>query len=557
MKALDFCRSSLRKKTTPKYVKAQMRDFVKIAEGRNKKYIVSEKKLKQLEGILRLLIMPKGLRAGQTVYESAVGYQWLFWTATLCVVYRDDPKRRRYEVGLLEICRKNFKTYTIAIILIYLLLTDPPFSQYFSVAPDGTLSREIKNAMTELIRSSPSVYKYKDKERFKLLRDYILLKLNNSKYMPLAYSTSRLDGRRPSAFCADEVGALPISYPIDAMKSGQADVVNRLAFIISTKYNTVDNPFEAEVSYSKKILDGIEKNEKVFSLLYEPDEVNGWETNDLILKQSNPAALEISEIWSYLLEERTVAIAVESKRENFVTKHCNIIYQGSGTSTYIDVKDVQACRSAKIDWTDRVVYVGVDLSTSDDNTAVSIISVDEEDRILFNSWAFVPEGRIEEKTLAEKVNYRELIRAGHVIACGDRTIDYKTVEDFVLGLEEKLGVKIQAIGYDRWNALSSAQKWEAAGYNCVEIRQHSSVLHPPTKRLKEKILNGEAKYERNALLEINFQNARCTFDTNMNQYVTKKKSKGKVDMVVALINAMYLAEQDYFLNQMDFVVQVI
>ena len=534
-----------------------MRDFVKIAEGRNKKYIVSEKKLKQLEGILRLLIMPKGLRAGQTVYESAVGYQWLFWTATLCVVYRDDPKRRRYEVGLLEICRKNFKTYTIAIILIYLLLTDPPFSQYFSVAPDGTLSREIKNAMTELIRSSPSVYKYKDKERFKLLRDYILLKLNNSKYMPLAYSTSRLDGRRPSAFCADEVGALPISYPIDAMKSGQADVVNRLAFIISTKYNTVDNPFEAEVSYSKKILDGIEKNEKVFSLLYEPDEVNGWETNDLILKQSNPAALEISEIWSYLLEERTVAIAVESKRENFVTKHCNIIYQGSGTSTYIDVKDVQACRSAKIDWTDRVVYVGVDLSTSDDNTAVSIISVDEEDRILFNSWAFVPEGRIEEKTLAEKVNYRELIRAGHVIACGDRTIDYKTVEDFVLGLEEKLGVKIQAIGYDRWNALSSAQKWEAAGYNCVEIRQHSSVLHPPTKRLKEKILNGEAKYERNALLEINFQNARCTFDTNMNQYVTKKKSKGKVDMVVALINAMYLAEQDYFLNQMDFVVQVI
>ena len=44
---------------------------------------------------------------------------------------------------------------------------------------------------------------------------------------------------------------------------------------------------------------------------------------------------------------------------------------------------------------------------------------------------------------------------------------------------------------------------------------------------------------------------------NKNLYVTKKKSKGKVDMVVSLINAVYLLQQDYFLNQMDFVVQVI
>ena len=37
----------------------------------------------------------------------------------------------------------------------------------------------------------------------------------------------------------------------------------------------------------------------------------------------------------------------------------------------------------------------------------------------------------------------------------------------------------------------------------------------------------------------------------------KKKSNGKVDMVVALINATYLLQQDVFLNNMDFIVQVI
>lgn len=61
----------------------------------------------------------------------------------------------------------------------------------------------------------------------------------------------------------------------------------------------------------------------------------------------------------------------------------------------------------------------------------------------------------------------------------------------------------------------------------------------------------------NRLLEINFQNARCSYDTNKNLYVHKKKSTGKVDMVVSLINAVYLLQQDAFLNQMDFTIQVL
>ncbi|MFQ7476889.1 terminase TerL endonuclease subunit, partial [Anaerotignum sp.] len=52
------------------------------------------------------------------------------------------------------------------------------------------------------------------------------------------------------------------------------------------------------------------------------------------------------------------------------------------------------------------------------------------------------------------------------------------------------------------------------------------------------------KYTENELLEINFENARVTQDTNLNMYVNKKRSAGKVDMVVALINACYLLMQN-------------
>lgn len=60
----------------------------------------------------------------------------------------------------------------------------------------------------------------------------------------------------------------------------------------------------------------------------------------------------------------------------------------------------------------------------------------------------------------------------------------------------------------------------------------------------------------NRMLEINFQNARCTEDTNRNKYVNKKKSEGKVDMVVSLINAMYLLQQYVMYGSDDFIVQV-
>ncbi len=37
-------------------------------------------------------------------------------------------------------------------------------------------------------------------------------------------------------FLADEVGALPNSYAIESMRSGQLNILNKLGCIISTKY---------------------------------------------------------------------------------------------------------------------------------------------------------------------------------------------------------------------------------------------------------------------------------------------------------------------------------
>lgn len=557
-KAYKYASDVVNKKIiAPKYVIKQCQEFLDIAEGKNQKYVINNNKVKQIEAILKLLIMPKGLKAGQSIYKCSCGYQWVFYISILCIVYKNNPNKRRYETAILEIARKNFKTYTIATIFILLFLLEPKYSKFYSVAPDGSLSREVKTAIEETLKSSPLIYIHKDSRRFKILRDYIQFNLTESRYYPLNYSSSRMDGKLPNVFLADEVGALPNPYAIESMRSGQLNILNKLGCIISTKYPTFNNPFEDEVGYAKRVLDGIENDETVFALLYEPDEdlIQKWTTSDDVLKQSNPVALEIPEIWEDLIKKRAKAIAVESVRENFLTKHCNIIYQGMGTESYIDINEVMSCKVAKIDWTGRKVYLGVDLAMTNDNCAVAMVS-EEDNEILADVIAFIPEGRIEEKNKFERINYNDFIKQMKCIACGNRTVDYGVIEDFVFNIEEKYKVSVVSIGYDRYNALSSAQKWDKK-YNTIEVRQHSDTLHSPTKLLYEKILDRKFRYEENKLLEINFENARCTYDTNMNRYITKKRSQGKVDMVVALINAVYLLQKDVFLENDDFFVQVI
>ena len=544
----------------PKFVKLQVKEFLSIANNKDSRYKIDENKVRTIGELLKLLIMPKGLKANATVYDAMAGFQWIFIIAIMCTVERDNPEKRRYENAILEICRKNGKTFLIAVLFILLFFIEPKFSKFYSVAPDGSLSREIKTAIEEILRSSPAMLgKMNGKEKFKMLRDYIHCNITENRYIPLNYSTGRLDGKLPSVFLVDETGALPNTYAIEAMRSGQLTILNKLGFIISTKYPTLNNPFEDEVDYAKRVLNGAVDDDKVFALLYEPDDTKGWATNDEVLEQSNPLAIEVTEIMEDLKAKRQVAIEIERKRENFITKHCNIIYSGAGSESFVNIADLQKGAVDHINWNGREVFIGVDLAMTTDNCAVSMVAYDEDEgQVLLQSVAFIPEDRIDEKSKLERIPYRDFINAGNCIPCGNRTVDYGAIERYIMEIESKYGVTVMGIGYDRYNALSTAQKLEDAGYTMVEIKQHSSVLHPATKWVAELVAEGNLLYDKsNKLLEINFENSRCVYDTNMNRYVNKKKSRGKVDMVVAGINAMYLLHQNYMLNSaLDWVVQI-
>lgn len=523
-------------KKVGKYVKKQCKEFLKIADGEDDRYYIDMEQIEYINTLTKFInIMPK-----KSAYENLVGFQWFFIVNALCVKRQNG--KRRYELSILLIARKNGKTLLTALILMILMFIEKtPFSECYSVAPDRELSGQVYKEFQKLITNSPLM-----REHFKILRSEIRCERNNCIYKPLACSDNRLDGRLATVWIGDEVGALKNSYPLDAMQSSQITLEEKFGIIISTAYESLVNPMVENVNYAKKILDETIDDDTTFALIYEPDDYNQWMTDDALF-QANPLAIEVKAVYENINGKRKKAIEMPSTLTNFKTKHMNIFLDGDELEVYIPLDVI---RKGKIepnsyDWNGKEVYIGVDLSQSNDNTAVAMVTYDKElEKYIIKSWVFYPTNKEDEKIQREKVPYDRYARQGLCFPCGANNIDYKFVEDFVLNIENKFGVKIVSITYDRYNAISSVQKWEDAGYTMVEQKQHSQYLHLGTKKFREVATDYRVLYEENILFEINLQNAMLDRDTNLNMYINKKKSMGKIDMIDAIINCFCSIEAD-------------
>lgn len=541
------------KEITTFEVKKQCEWFLEDLEKQNNDYYpyyFDTKKIGIIEGILKLLNFATGLHiVGKSLYEGLENFQAFFIANIFGWRYKTDAKKYRYREVDLFIPRKNTKTFLAALIFIILMLTEDNYSEFYSICLDRDLAGEVKKAIAQILNVSPLVGQYFNIP--KTLSGRLECTLTHSFYQPRTAEANRNNSIKPSAFIADEFGAMKDNSNVEAMKSGQLNIRNPLMFRLTSAYAEDKSIMLGELDYLKKIYKGLETDERLFALVYYATEEHLWD--DIGLQMANP--LRVEENYNEIRDNRKKALAKPDERVEFLTKHMNYFMPSNSGEEFITLDKLRLCKNTRgvFNWNGKDVYVGLDLAMTNDNTSVSMVTI-EDDMIFAKSWAFIPAGRIEEKNRRERTDYRRFIEDGSCLACGEEIISYSFVERFIMNLEKEYGVHIVQIGYDRYNCISTANKLQEAGYETVEVKQHSSVLHPPTKFLQESILQRKFSYDGDRLYEINFQNAKCTEDTNLNKYVNKKKSSGKVDMVVSTIIATYLLQQK-ILNEDNFVCQ--
>ncbi len=516
-------------------------------------YFFNLKEAKIIYGLLKYINFATGVYANKPMSDYLTGYQYMIIENVFCWFNKDldNPQKMIQEIYL-QMGRKSSKSVLAGLLEILIMLRSPRYSQHAIAGKTRDISGLIKKDMEKIINSSPKLKKY-----FKITREQILCKHNETTCKHLSGEQNNINGLLLETYIVDEVANQPTQDIIGALKLSQMSTTSRLACYISTAYDLEHNAFYELIDYARKVLEGTVEDIHTFALIFELDEGDDYTDSRNWIKAS-PLQMTLESGRKFLQDEFNKALEVPSKMNEFRIKILNERLSGTKCESFIEMQTLKKCKLTEpYNWDGKRVYIGLDLALTGDNVGVSMATYDNYlGKIVVKSWCFIPENKVQEKSFKEKVDYIRYIAQGYCYSCGDYIISYSFIEDFILNIEREYGVEVIAIGYDRYNAVSTANKLEDAGYNTVEVKQHSSTLHAPLKWLEESILQENFAYEENELLEINFSNARVVYDNNMNKYINKKKSNGKIDMVMSLLNALYLLNLEN-ISQEDFGAYVI
>ncbi len=177
----------------PLYVRKQCKEFldgIERQEDESYPYFLDLSIVNRITKFLHLINFASGVRVGTPVVYGLAGFQWFMIVNTLAWKLKSQPEKRRYEKSVLLIARKSGKSFLVGLIFILLLLLEPQYSEFYSVAPDRELSSIVKKEAEQLISVSPALTKH-----FKLRRNDIECIPTSSKFTPLALSNNRMDGK--------------------------------------------------------------------------------------------------------------------------------------------------------------------------------------------------------------------------------------------------------------------------------------------------------------------------------------------------------------------------
>lgn len=344
-KAVQYAEDVLSGKwRTGKYIKKLCEKFLQDLENQHKedfKYYFCEKRAKKILNLMKLINFATGEVAGKSTYDACVGYQFFFLLNIFCWFEKANPKKRRYETAILHIARKNSKTVNNALVMIILMLLEPPFSQFYLCANIRDQAKLLFEDIRRIVLSSPWLRK-----RFDIRRDSITCKLNENAVKALSSDYNTTDGLRVSGAVIDEVGAAKNSGLIESMRSGMLSVENRLLVMISTSYPNTTNPFLVWCEYSEKVLDGLIQDDSLFPMLYTMDVGDELIPENFI--KANPLQATLENGKKFLEEEyKRAEIQGGDKLTSFYCKHLNKWLEGSVVERYVDPEVLKKCRNTE------------------------------------------------------------------------------------------------------------------------------------------------------------------------------------------------------------------
>lgn len=487
------------------------------------------KAARAVEFFAQFLKHQKGLKAGEA-------FELLDWQTNLLATvfgWVDEEGRRRYRRVWLEIPRKNGKSTLSSGLGLFLLFGDGEQSaEVVSAAGDREQAGIVFDVAKGMVQGDPMLSKLA-----KVLRREIRYERTNSVFRVISSDAGTKHGMNLSGLIADEVHVWPNRDLFDTLHTSMGARSQPLSVCITTAGHSRTSIAWEQHDYALKVRDGTIRDARFLPVVYAAPEGSDW-TKPETWEAANPS-LGVSISREYLEQECQRAQEVPGYVNTFLRLHLNVWTEQD--TRWLPMEAWDAAGEAKIEaekLDGRECWVGVDLGSTQDTTAVVAVFPESDGGVTVLPWFFLPKDNVEARERRDRLPYRTWSHEGFIDLTPGVVTDYAFVESRILELVERF--RVREVTLDRWNATDISNRLAQAGAPVTWMGQGYRSLSGPSKRLEELVLSGKLRHGGHPILRAQASQVRVESDPAGNIKPTKKttgsrQNAERIDGIVALV----------------------
>lgn len=445
---------------------------------------------------------------------------------------------RRYREAFIFVARKNAKTTTAAGIALYLLICDHEAgAQVYSAAAEQSQAALIFRHAMQMVARNPALA-----SRCRLYRAFKSIEVpeTGSIFRALTADAHTKHGLSVSGAVVDELHAHPTRDLVDVLQTATGARRQPLIVHITTSDFERISICNEKHAYASRVRDGALDDPSFLPVIYEASATDDF-ADPATWRKANPN-LGVSVKQDYLARECARAQESPAYLNTFLRLHLNV--RTNADVAWLDSTHWDACRG-DLDFAEleaslagKECYAGLDLASTDDLNALVLYFPEHDHAVLPYFWCPRDNAVLREKR--HRVPYVQWARDGFLTLTEGNSADKDFIEARILELAKRF--QIRQLAYDRFGADLIKSHLMDEGLEVVSFGQGFVSMNAPTKALDILVRSGKLRHGGHPVLRWNASNVMLKSDEADNWKPDKKRSREKIDGIVALVMAAGLAQ---------------